>query len=304
MADQPNLSTPDAGDLNEAARRICARRGWAMPDGSYPIRSLELHGKTDLGKAIRAVGRGGSSHAAIRAHIIKRARALDLYDMLPDDWTTSERSDGQAERVRNLSIPRDVPVEFRAAMPLEAGAVNFAERTIDIIAVPYEQETKRPVVGPDGRARLELIERGAFDGVRLSGDEITVNRDHKHERAVGKIIDYPDEDTGLRTIVHVSETPLGDETLQLADDGVLKGSVGYLVRRSDQYVKNGVRRVRRGFLDHLGLLPNPAWPGAKVLAVRSEESDGPGVVEVDPADEAAWEAAARIEAMTSKIRRR
>lgn len=218
------------------------------------------------------------------------------------------------ERARSrVSIPRDVPIEYRAAMPIEAGSVDFTERTIDMVAVPYDQETKRPVLGPDGRLRPEVVERGAFDGIgtyrRDDGTfdlDITVNRDHNHERAVGRIVDYQLGDpTGLPVLVKVSPTPLGDETLQLAHDGVLKGSVAYLARRSDQYVRNGVRRIRRGFLDHLGLLPNPAWAEAKVLAVRSAGSDSTVELrELDPDDETAWETAARIEALASKYRRR
>lgn len=318
MADKPNLDTPDAGDLNTAARKAAAQRGWAMPDGSFPIRPLDQHGRTDLGKAIKAVGRSGSSHDAVRRHIIKRARALGLSDQIPDNWSSSgsmnERSDGLERTRGRVSIPRDVPVEYRSAMPIEPGAVNFTERTIDLIAVPYEKETARPVMGPDGRLRPELVERGAFDGIANFRNpdgtfdlEITVNRDHKPERAVGKIVEYgTGQPDGLPVTVYVSPTALGDETLQLAHDRVLRGSVGMLVRRSDQYVQAGVRRIRRAFLDHLGLLPNPAWPDSKVLAVRSEGSDGAGVElrELDPADEAAWETAARIEAMASKIRRR
>lgn len=81
MADNANTSTPDAGELNKAARDKLAKSGLAMPDGSYPIRN-----KTDLQKAVRAVGRGSGSHDAIRRHIIKRARALGLMDLIPDDW--------------------------------------------------------------------------------------------------------------------------------------------------------------------------------------------------------------------------
>lgn len=51
---------------------------------SYPIADEE-----DLRKAIRAVGRGGTSHSKIRAHIIKRAKALGKTDMLPDNWGSS-----------------------------------------------------------------------------------------------------------------------------------------------------------------------------------------------------------------------
>jgi hypothetical protein len=51
---------------------------------SYPIGDKE-----DLFNAIHAVGRGGASHDAIRAYIIRRAKALGASDMIPDNWSSS-----------------------------------------------------------------------------------------------------------------------------------------------------------------------------------------------------------------------
>ncbi|WP_141576134.1 hypothetical protein [Actinomadura sp. WMMA1423] len=63
-------------------------KGHAMknPDGdpAYPIADEQ-----DLRNAIRAVGRGGADHDKIRAHIIKRAKALGKSDLIPADWTKS-----------------------------------------------------------------------------------------------------------------------------------------------------------------------------------------------------------------------
>jgi HK97 family phage prohead protease len=88
-ADHGNISTPDAADLDAAARRYAVSQGWAMPDGSYPVRPANLHGAQDLAKAIRAVGRGGGSHDAIRRHIMARARAIGMSDQIPDNWSAS-----------------------------------------------------------------------------------------------------------------------------------------------------------------------------------------------------------------------
>ncbi|GAA3032220.1 hypothetical protein GCM10020000_06490 [Streptomyces olivoverticillatus] len=66
-------------------KRAMAAKGQAMKnpsgDPSYPIKT-----KSDLRKAIRAVGRGGADHDAIRRHIIQRATALGVTSMLPDTW--------------------------------------------------------------------------------------------------------------------------------------------------------------------------------------------------------------------------
>jgi hypothetical protein len=53
----------------------------AQGKGSYPIKT-----KADLRKAIRAVGRGGANHNAIRRHVIARAKALGLSSMIPSNW--------------------------------------------------------------------------------------------------------------------------------------------------------------------------------------------------------------------------
>jgi len=63
-----------------------AKRGWALPDGSYPIRDVG-----DLRNAIQAFGLGKDRDAAKR-HIMKRARALGRTDLIPDDWKTRKKS--------------------------------------------------------------------------------------------------------------------------------------------------------------------------------------------------------------------
>lgn len=66
----------DADDL----KRMAAS-GAAMEDESYPIADRE-----DLDRAIRAVGRGGADHDAIRRHVIARAKSLGASSEIPDNW--------------------------------------------------------------------------------------------------------------------------------------------------------------------------------------------------------------------------
>lgn len=61
-------------------RRRMAEEGHAMPDGSYPIGN-----KTDLMNAIRSWGRGGAD-PKVKEHIKRRARALGLSNMIPENW--------------------------------------------------------------------------------------------------------------------------------------------------------------------------------------------------------------------------
>lgn len=164
--------------------------------------------------------------------------------------------------------PRREGVETRAAAVV---GVDFTERIIEVIAVPYDQET---VVSYRGEMMRESVAPGAFAGIESRGDHVTANREHNYERSFGKVIGYRhDNPRGLVTQIRASDTPLGDETLRLAADGVLKASVGMVVRRSDQVIRNGLRRVKRAFLDHIAMVPNPAYLGADVLAVRQEQQE-------------------------------
>lgn len=88
------------------ARNNMASNGEAMQDGSYPIKDAE-----DLHNAIHAVGRGrNNSHAAIRSHIISRAKALGLSDEIPDTWHDGGKLAKSLQEVfEKSSIPLDDP---------------------------------------------------------------------------------------------------------------------------------------------------------------------------------------------------
>jgi hypothetical protein len=79
--------------ITEKMRKVLARTGVAMPDGSYYIRNAQ-----ELNDAIHAVGRGDASHDAIRKHIIKRADDLKLSAQIPDDWN----SDGSLKNPQSV----------------------------------------------------------------------------------------------------------------------------------------------------------------------------------------------------------
>lgn len=173
--------------------------------------------------------------------------------------------------------PRREGVEWRSATVTN---VDFAERIIELMVIPYGEET---VVEYRGRTLREIVEPGAFLGIEARDDHVTANREHNYERTFGKAVEYRhDNPAGLIASVRVSETALGDETLRLADDRVLKGSAGMVVRRSDQVIKDGLRRIKRAFLDHIALVPNPAYRGTGVLAVRQGQPVDEGVAPPTP----------------------
>lgn len=164
---------------------------------------------------------------------------------------------------------RKAPVEIRTAA---VANIDAEERIVTMIAIPYEQATTVPF---RGEVWNEVVERGAFAGIENSTHTYRVNRDHDKRRLVGKIVNYyPDREEGLVVDAYISKTELGDETLQLAKDGILGASVGMAIRPTDQILdrRDGsrTRRIKRAFLDHLALVPDPAYQGAEVLAVRND----------------------------------
>jgi hypothetical protein len=73
------------GYMSRQMREKLASQGKALPDGSYPIRNVE-----DLKNAIQAYGRSKpSKRAAVRRHIIKKARGLGKSELVPEKWKTA-----------------------------------------------------------------------------------------------------------------------------------------------------------------------------------------------------------------------
>ena len=71
-------------DYSQAEREALAKKGHAMPDGSFPIVDRE-----DLENAIHLAGHAKDPGAA-KAFIKKRAEALGLSNLIPDTWRSHE----------------------------------------------------------------------------------------------------------------------------------------------------------------------------------------------------------------------
>lgn len=146
--------------------------------------------------------------------------------------------------------------------------VKWAEREITLIAVPYNEEAVVPDWRP--RADREVFIPGSFSGIEVRTQYITLNRDHSMERPIGVARHLDTKDTkGLIARFKVSETTLGDESLQLAADGVLRASIAFTARSQNMEIKDGVMRFHKAFLRHVALTPEPAYEGAGIINVRT-----------------------------------
>jgi phage head maturation protease len=149
--------------------------------------------------------------------------------------------------------------------------VAFGKREITLIAVPYNEEAAVPDWQPE--ADRESFMPGSFEGIESRTRQITLNRDHSRERVIGSGLSFDTKhQRGLLSTFKVSKTPLGDESLQLAADGVLRASISFSARSQDMAVKDGVMRFYRAFIGHVALTPEPAYAGADVLNVRTGET--------------------------------
>lgn len=151
--------------------------------------------------------------------------------------------------------------------------VDFKQRLITVLAVPWEQEAE---VFWRGEWWNEVFSRGAFDGLEDHAGRIPVNRQHTKGDTVGKVVQADTKDPqGLVLLTRIAKTPRGDETLNLAAEDMIGGSIGYRVKQPrDVEVQRQrmLRRVNRGFLDHFSFVESPTWESARVLAVRAEPS--------------------------------
>lgn len=112
FSDLEELQEDNYRTFTEEERRTMAKSGAAMPGGRYPIANAG-----DLQNAIHAIGRGKGSHAAIKAHIKKRAAALGLTDKLPEDWKAADPNDKDADDMADQE-PEDEP-DGDEAMPMD-----------------------------------------------------------------------------------------------------------------------------------------------------------------------------------------
>ena len=170
-------------------------------------------------------------------------------------------------------------LEYRAAT---LAGVSFPQRLIELVVMPYETET---LVAHQGRMITEICTRGAYDGIEARNDRVRVNRDHDITRTVGRAFAFhPSRQEGLVAEIKVSKTELGEETLVLADDGVLDASAGFgllrdqhgrVVPGAETWESRSRRRLNHLFLGHIGLTPDPAYETANVLAVRAGRDPEP-----------------------------
>lgn len=231
----------------------------------YPL-DTEAHARAALSYFSMPKNREGYTAEQVSAMMGRIKAACRKFGIEVDDDSSEDRSAATSQ------------VETRSK-GVQIDNVDFAQRIITVLAVPYEHPTTVPF-----RQEMwtEVFSRSAFNGIESQSRKIPATTslsipapDHVGARLVGRVLSSdPYREAGLVSEVKISRTADGDETLELASDEALFPSIGFMIKNPrfdqelDQYTKT--RRVNRAFLDHLAFVGQPAYDGAKVLAMRSD----------------------------------
>jgi len=171
-------------------------------------------------------------------------------------------------------MTEQMPVIIRSSSA--AAEVRWPDRIIELVAVPYEVAAE--IEDVYGRY-TETIARGAFGNIECRGGRVRVLRDHDVTRTVGKVETFDSKnEAGLVCRMKIKDDPphllsqLGDETLDLAEQGLLGGSICARPRAGSDEWSQDATAVRRTdlWLIETSLTPTPAYDEAVVLAVRAQ----------------------------------
>lgn len=99
----------------------------------------------------------------------------------------------------------------------EIRATDSEQRTVEGVAVPFNETIDI------GGGWSERFEKGAVD---INAD-VKLFRDHKE--IIGKVTEMEESENGLLIRAKISDTTLGNETLELVKDGAIRSfSVGFI----------------------------------------------------------------------------
>ena len=138
----------DFAYIPESVREKAAEKGQALPDGSYPIRNIK-----DLKNAIQAYGRSKpSKRAKVRAHIMKRAKALGRADLIPDTF----KDTAAIEAAEFAAIKQELATRVH-------GETNWANKAAELSA---------RVKSLTAAAEQDVVDVALIDEAEKSGDAL------------------------------------------------------------------------------------------------------------------------------------
>lgn len=182
-----------------------------------------------------------------------------------------------------MALPERTSERYAPLIDLSIRSDTGDGRIIDAYAAVFN--TPQEVRDQDGHY-MEVLAPNVFDRtISQRADQVQVMFNHgktifgtpseRFAMPYGKSISMRADEKGLFTSTQVSKTELGDEILQLVNDGVIKGQ-----SFSGPFLKTSRERASYGKLPTLtrqeaavreyGLTPFPIYADAHVVGVRSE----------------------------------
>lgn len=105
-------------DFDTKERDAAASSGVAMPDGSFPIKTVE-----DLHNAVSLAGNAKDPDKA-KAHIKTRAKALNAEDKLPDTWGDKKKGKKEAKKLVKLHLQQSMDINGNSFLFLQKPEVD------------------------------------------------------------------------------------------------------------------------------------------------------------------------------------
>jgi hypothetical protein len=201
----------DFAFISSQTRKKLAKSGMALPDGSFPIRN-----SSDLKNAIQSYGRASKEkRASVRRHIIKRARALKKYDLVPQDWKSASADgitasvDAMRAKIESVSAsgghatPAEVFDPKKAIAPAKVAGAD--SKKIESLANEEEIDpiTGEPILPTSQPAPVEN-ERVGTDGRKDEGIYTAKSQPRDQEGKFRKVLARLKQDlgtAGLQSIV-------------------------------------------------------------------------------------------------------
>jgi HK97 family phage prohead protease len=201
-------------------RKELSKKGHAMPDGSFPIEN-----ESDLKNAIGLAG-NAKNPAAAKAHIKKRARALGLTSMIPEDW----------QQQHSEEVPRDEyyrglkgDMEIRDASEERDGRLGTLVGHFAVFDQWTKIDSKREgtfmeSIAPGAFARTIQNSVGSMRCLFQHGHDGTVG-----EKPLGPIEVLREDDTGAYYEVPLLDTSYNRDLIPCLERGLYGSSFRFNV---------------------------------------------------------------------------
>jgi HK97 family phage prohead protease len=160
-------------------------------------------------------------------------------------------------------------VRTYAATPVDL-EVRSDQRTVCGIAVPFGTATE---INEGRYSYKEVVQRGAFTRTITERGPQRVKALVNHNQLaapIGRAETLREDALGLYCELRISKTVAGDETLELVRDGALDAfSIGFVPIQTERRGDDTIVRTEVS-LREVSIVAFPAFPDARITAVRAE----------------------------------